>query len=106
GVTVVADTPEVKVIDGVVRFDPAGPPASSGGGGVPVMLPFVQQPVTGQVGQRLAPVRVAVTDGFGNTLTSLPSTPVTIAIGDNPSGGVLSGTLTVNTVQGVATFTN
>ncbi len=106
GVTVVSDTPEVVVINGVPQFDPAGPPSSGGGAGVPVAVTFVRQPVTGQVGQTLAPVRVAVTDGFGNTLISLPSTPVTIAIGDNPSGGVLGGTLTVNTVQGVATFTN
>ena len=106
GVTVVSDTPEVVVINGVPQFDPAGPPASGGGAGVPVALTFLRQPVTGQVGQTLAEVRIAVTDGFGRTLTGLPATPVTVAIGDNPSGGILSGTRTVNTVQGVATFTD
>ena len=106
GVSVAADTPEIVVIDGTPRFDPAGPPVSSGGAGVPVMPAFTQQPATTEVGQTLAPVSVAVRDGFGRTLTNLPPSPVTIALANNPGGAALSGTLTVNTVQGIATFSN
>jgi hypothetical protein len=48
-------------------------------------------------------VQVTARDGFGNTATRF-SGAVTVAIGVNPSGGVLSGTTTVNAVAGVATF--
>ena len=106
GVSVATDTPEIVLIDGMPRFDPAGSPVSSGGGGVPVMLTFMQQPATAGAGQTLAPISVAVQDGFGRTLTNLPPSPVTIALANNPSGATLSGALTVNTVQGVATFSN
>ena len=41
-----------------------------------------------------------------STLSALPPTPVTIALGNNPTGATLGGTLTVNTVKGVATFSN
>jgi hypothetical protein len=106
GLSVAADTPEIVVIDGTPRFDPAGPPVSSGGAGVPARLAFTQQPATTGVGQTLAPVSVAVVDGFGRTLSNLPPSPVTIALASNPGGAALTGTLTVNTVQGVATFSN
>jgi hypothetical protein len=54
-------------------------------------------------------VSVAVQDSGGNTVTSDNSDDVTLAIGTNPSGGVLSctnnGDLTVQAVAGVANFT-
>jgi hypothetical protein len=106
GVSVATDTPEIVLINGTPQFDPAGPPVSSGGAGVPVMLTFVQQPVTTGVGQTMAPVSVAVQDGFGRTLVNLPPTPVTVALANNPGAATLGGTLTVNTVQGIATFAN
>ena len=46
---------------------------------------------------------VTVQDAAGNAVTSSVA-PVTIAIGNNPGGGTLSGTATVNAVDGVATF--
>src|SRR5439155_663711 len=48
---------------------------------------------------------VTVQDIFGNTVTS-SSAVISLAIGTNPSGGVLSGAATVTAVNGVATFSN
>jgi len=103
GVIVKAQTPEVIVVNGVARFDPAGPPASGGGAAVPVRLAFVQQPASVGPGQPFS-VQVAIQDGFANTVNSTQS--VTIAIGNNPAGGTLSGTLTRPAVAGIATFPN
>ena len=47
---------------------------------------------------------MAVVDQFGNILTSDDSDTVTLTIGSNPSGGTLSGTLTVS--GGIATFSD
>ena len=64
------------------------------------------QPASTNINTAIAPpVRVAIQDGFGTTVTT-STLPVTIAIGTNPSSGTLSGTLTVNAVAGVATFSN
>ncbi len=46
---------------------------------------------------------VTVEDGFGDVVTSYNG-PVTISLGNNPGGGSLGGTLSVNAVNGVATF--
>ena len=51
-------------------------------------------------------VVVALVDQYGNVVTSDNSDTVTLSIGTNPSGGTLSGTLTVTVVNGVATFAN
>src|SRR6185436_2622413 len=50
-------------------------------------------------------VQVTVQDAFNNTVTS-SSASITVAIGTNPGGGTLSGTLTVAAVSGVASFSN
>src|SRR5262249_7692228 len=44
-----------------------------------------------------------IQDADGNTVTT-SSASVTLAIGTNPSSGALAGTVTVNAVNGVATF--
>jgi hypothetical protein len=49
---------------------------------------------------------VEVVDQFGNVVISDNSDTVTVAIGNNPSGGTLSGTLTVTVVNGIATFSD
>jgi hypothetical protein len=49
------------------------------------------------------PVEVTALDQFGGTVTTFTD-DVTVAIGTNPSGGVLSGTLTRAAVDGVAIF--
>jgi parallel beta-helix repeat protein len=104
-VTVAASTPEViETAPGVSAFDPAGPPISSGGTGVPVKLGFVTQPTSTSPGSIVAPpIQVAVQDGVGAVITE-PARMVTIAIGTNAGGGTLLGTLTVQAVGGIATF--
>ncbi|MHB8875916.1 MAG: PKD domain-containing protein [Myxococcaceae bacterium] len=65
---------------------------------------FTVQPSATTAGVVIAPaVQVAVQDSLGNTVTSSTAS-ITVAIGTNPGGGTLSGTLTVAAVAGVATF--
>ena len=72
----------------------------------PTQLAFGQPPTSAGAGATLSPaVTVLVEDSLGNVVTSDTSS-VTVAIGNNPGGGTLSGTLTVAAVNGVATFSN
>lgn len=69
-------------------------------------LGFSVQPANAPVATILAPaVQVQVLDQFGNLFTGFNG-PVTLALGNNPVAAVLSGTLTVNAVNGVATFSD
>jgi predicted outer membrane repeat protein len=71
--------------------------------GAPAQLVFVQQPSSSAPNVALAPpITVRLLDAFGNATSA--TVPVSIAIGSNPGGGVLSGTATVNAVAGIATF--
>jgi hypothetical protein len=67
-------------------------------------LLFLQQPTDTAAGQTISPVSVEVVDAFGNVETGDNSDTITLSLGTNPSGGTLSGTLTVAVVNGVATF--
>jgi len=68
----------------------------------PVRLAFLRQPVATTAGVTLAPLEVAVQDAFGNTT---PSTArIDVALGANPGGASLSGTLSVDAVAGLASF--
>ena len=49
------------------------------------------------------PVKVMVQDFFGNLIPTA-TIPITIAIGSNPNRGTVSGTITMNAINGVATF--
>ncbi len=61
-------------------------------------------PASVDAGIAIAPaLAVTATDAGGNTVTSFTGA-VTIAIGVNPGGATLTGTLTRNAVAGVATF--
>ncbi len=72
----------------------------------PTKLVFTRPPQVTAAGVDFSPsIQVTVQDDGGNTVTSA-SNPVTLAIGTNPAGGTLSGTLTVNAVNGVASFAN
>jgi parallel beta-helix repeat protein len=74
--------------------------------GPATQLAFSAQPGGAPAGGLLNPQPVVtVKDADGNTATTYTG-PVTIALGANPGGGSLSGTLTVNAVNGVATFAN
>ncbi len=69
-------------------------------------LGFTVQPVTTVATSPITPaVQVTASDPFGNRVTGFTGN-VTIAIGANPGGGVLSGTVTVAADSGVATFAN
>ena len=69
-------------------------------------LAFAVQPSSVAAGTPIAPaVRVALFDAFGNAATSSAAS-VTVAIGTNPAGGILTGTTTARAAAGVATFSN
>ncbi|MGP8052951.1 MAG: kelch repeat-containing protein [Limisphaerales bacterium] len=68
-------------------------------------LAIGQQPGNTTAGQSISPpVTVQVLDPFGNLTASI--TNVTVAIGNNPGGGTLNGTLTVPAIAGVAIFSD
>jgi hypothetical protein len=70
-------------------------------------LMFLQQPTDTAAGQTITPaVTVAIVDQFGNVVSSDNTDTVTLAIGVNPSGGTLSGTLTLTVSGGMATFSD
>lgn len=73
--------------------------------GPATQLAFGVQPTNTQFSTAITPpVTVLVEDAGGDIVNS--SASVTMSIGTNPSGGTLSGTLTVPAVSGTATFSN
>src|SRR2546422_302263 len=82
----------------VLALNPAPPPATH--------LVFTVQPSNTTAGGTISPaVQVAAQDDAGNTVVGFGA-DITIALGNNPGGGTLSGTTTVTAVNGVATFSN
>jgi hypothetical protein len=71
--------------------------------GVAAKLVITTQPVNTTAGAAIAAVQVTIEDSQSNVVTAATN-QVTIAIGTNPSSGTLSGTVQVNAVAGVATF--
>ncbi len=72
--------------------------------GDPARLGFTVQPSDTVANSVISPpVQVSIFDSQGNLVTTATD-PVTIAIGGDPSGGTLSGTVTKNAVGGVAVF--
>jgi hypothetical protein len=70
--------------------------------GIVTVAIFTTQPTNTTPGGTMSAVRVALVDGSGNQTAAVNS--VTIALGNNPSGASLSGTLVRRAVNGVATF--
>jgi hypothetical protein len=67
-------------------------------------LAFITQPGNAAAATTIpGPPTVVIRDGFGNTVTTSTAS-VTIGIGANPGGGVLSGTTTKNATGGMANF--
>jgi hypothetical protein len=66
-------------------------------------LAFTTQPGNSSGGSAIPVFGVAPTDQYGN---SAGSVTIDLSIISNPSGGVLSGTTSVATVGGIATFSN
>jgi hypothetical protein len=71
--------------------------------GTATQLVFGQQPTHTAAGATIVPALTVRTLDAGGNQTTVPRT-VTLAIGSNPGGGTLSGTSSVSTVGGVATF--
>ena len=71
--------------------------------GAATQLVVISQPTGGSAGATLAPVTLAAEDRYGNVATSFTGA-VTLALGSGPLGAALGGTLSVNAVAGVATF--
>ena len=95
-----------NLLNAVFSGLPSVPFTATATAGVATKLAFSQAPVNTSAGGTITPaVKVAIQDAAGNTVTSATDA-VTLAIGSNPAGGVLSGTLTVGAVNGVATFSN
>ena len=67
---------------------------------------FVQQPTIDTAGKSITPaITVELQDASGARVTT-SGVAITIAIGNNAGGSTLGGTVTQNTVNGVATFSN
>jgi hypothetical protein len=67
-------------------------------------LAFSVQPSDGVAGAALSPaVEVEIQDANGMVVATATD-PVTLAIANNPVGGALAGTVTVNAVNGIASF--
>ena len=72
--------------------------------GAAATLEFSVEPVTTAAGEPITPaVQVTARDALDNVATGFTG-DVTVAIDNNPSGGVLSGNAMVAAVAGVATF--
>jgi hypothetical protein len=69
-------------------------------------LAFAQQPAGGSVNAAVAPPVVVEVRTATNALATGFNGPVIIALGANPGSATLGGTLTVNAVNGVATFSD
>ena len=70
-------------------------------------LMFGQAPTSTTLNTIISPaVTVQIVDAYNNLLSGDSSDTVTISLGTNPGGAVLSGTTSVKVVGGVATFNN
>ena len=79
--------------------------ATSGSGGATQVV-FLVQPSAAGAGITIVPaVQVAARNQSGAVDVNYVN-GITVSIGTNPAAGVLSGTLTVTPVSGVATFSN
>lgn len=96
--------PPIMVI-ATLALGACGDSTTPGPAPVPTQLAFTVQPADDTAGATLPQVRVAARDAQG-TLASGFTGSVTVALAANPGGAVLSGTLTVDAVAGVATFSD
>ena len=68
-------------------------------------LVFTQTPTSGTAGQTLGTLKVAIENLSGQVVTS-DNSAVTLSIGSGPGGFTGASTVTVNAVNGIATFSN
>jgi hypothetical protein len=92
-------------LSGIALLNACG--ASPGGplpSGAADQIVFTVQPSNAVVGTTIAPsVQVTFEDAAGHPVSNVIGS-VTVAIGTDPNGGTLAGTVTVPAVNGVATF--
>lgn len=85
---------------------PATSSAFSVAVGPPTQIVVAQQPTTTFVNTSIAPSPQFLIEDVGGNLVVGAANNVTVAIGANPGGAVLGGTVTVAAVGGIATFPN
>ncbi len=88
---------------GMAGTDPGAAGESNMPVGQPVALSFLGMPAASFAGSPLAPLKVAITDANGNTVTTA-SAEIALALGHNPASATLLGYRSQKTVAGVATF--
>ena len=72
----------------------------------PTRVVFLTTPSNATVGNPIpGGVEVGIVDNTG-TINTTATSSIVIAIGNNPGGATLSGTTTVNAINGLATFDN
>ncbi len=85
-------------------YDPTDVSVTNLDNDAPAQLAFVQQPSDTPINAVISPaITVAVENALGQTITN-NTDPITLSI--SSGGGNLGGTVTVNAVNGIATFNN
>jgi hypothetical protein len=100
-----AEISKLRVTDGSIFTDSSQFTVAPNAANVPPTF-FNQQPTLTEKSTTIndtTGVQVTVLDAFGNPRSG---DNVTVAIGTNPSAGILGGTLTKPSISGVATFNN
>lgn len=90
---------------GITGLGPGSGSGSGGTNGSPTQLAFAQQPTSTYAGDTISPVIVDIENASGSPNTSADSN-VTLSIASGLRSAILSGTATVQAVNGVATFSN
>jgi hypothetical protein len=103
--TYTATVPISSVASGVTNSPQSVSLTLTVGPGPPTHLVFAALPNPTAGGVMTPPVTVSIYDALGDLVTTA-TTSVTLAIGANGSGAVLSGTTTVAAVAGIATFSS
>ena len=103
--TYTATVPISSVASGVTNSPQSVSLTLTVGPGPATHLGFAPMPSPTAGGVMTPPVTVSIYDALGDLVTTA-TTSVTLAIGANGSGAVLSGTTTVAAVAGVATFSS
>ena len=73
---------------------------------IPSKLVIAQSPISAYLGTAISPPIIVNVEDANGVLVTTDSSPVTLAIATGPTGAKISGTLTVNAVNGVATFSD
>lgn len=69
------------------------------------VLAFAVQPTDVVAGEALASIQVELRDSVGSVMQGA-QTEVTVALADNPSGATLAGPVTIDAINGLATFSD